>query len=328
MKRQRRYLYVLLTIIYTLAFWTPQPCDALVVSEVMYHPVEEGGTPSGDETLEFIELYNNKATREDIGGYAFTSGVSYTFPAGTILPAKEYLVVAHDPDAVEAAYGITGVHEWASGRLNNDGERIELSNDNGAVVISFRYNDARPWPASADGTGHSLILAKSAGDPEEASTWAPSTLIGGTPGEPDETQVEPEDPTLVTLVDIGHAGRYFKGTKEPSAGTTAWTGIGFNDATTDWLDGDSGYGYSNESDETQWIRKTLDDMNGGYISAYARLRFVLTAEQLESFTELPAQVHYDDGYVLYLNGTKVAGPVNLTGVPPAYSQPAGTASDY
>ncbi|HLB75005.1 MAG TPA: lamin tail domain-containing protein, partial [Sedimentisphaerales bacterium] len=180
----------------------------------------------------------------------------------------------------------------------------------------------------ADGTGHSLILAKSAGDPEEASTWAPSTLIGGTPGEPDETQVEPEDPTLVTLVDIGHAGRYFKGTKEPSAGTTAWTGIGFNDATTDWLDGDSGYGYSNESDETQWIRKTLDDMNGGYISAYARLRFVLTAEQLESFTELRAEVHYDDGYVLYLNGTKVAGPVNLTGVPPAYSQPAGTASDY
>ncbi|MBN2271437.1 MAG: lamin tail domain-containing protein, partial [Sedimentisphaerales bacterium] len=328
MSRQERYFHILLTITCILTFWTPQPCDALVVSEFMYHPVEEGGTPSGEENLEFIELYNNKATREDIGGYAFTNGIDYTFPAGTMLAGKGYLVVARDPAAVEAAYGITGIYGPYSGRLNNDGERIELSNENGAVIITFRYNDARPWPASADGTGHSIILAKAGGDPEEASSWAASTLIGGTPGEPDETQVEPEDPTLVTLVDIGHAGRYFKGTKEPSSGTIAWTQIGFNDATADWNDGDNGYGYSNEADETQWIRKFLDDMNGGYISAYARLRFNLTAEQIDSFTELRAEVHYDDGYVLYLNGAKVAGPVNVTGDPPPYSQPANTASDY
>ena len=329
MNRQGRYFHILLTVICTLIFWAPQRCDALVVSEVMYHPVEEDGTPSGDENLEFIELYNNEATRADIGGYAFTNGISYTFPVGTILPAKEYLVVAYDPDAVEAAYGITGVYGPYTGRLNNEGERIELCNENGAVIISFRYNDARPWPASADGTGHSIILAKAGGDPEEASSWAPSTLIGGTPGEPDETQVEPEDPTLVTLVDIGHAGRYFKGmTKEPSGGTIAWTQIGFNDGTADWFDGDNGYGYSNEADETQWIRKTLDDMNGGYISAYARLRFSLTAEQIASFTELRAEVHYDDGYVLYLNGARVAGPVNLTGDPPPYTQPASSASEY
>ena len=47
-----------------------------------------------------------------------------------------------------------------TGRFNNDGERIELSNCNGEIIISFRYNDARPWPSSPDGTGHSLILAK------------------------------------------------------------------------------------------------------------------------------------------------------------------------
>ncbi len=330
MKRQRRYLYILPAMISVFAFWATVPCMALVVSEIMYHPVEEDGTPAGDENLEFIELYNNKATREDMGGYAFTNGVSYTFPAGTILPGKEYVVIARDASAVEAAYGITGVHEWTSGKLNNDGERIELSNENGAVIISFRYNDGRPWPASPDGTGHSLILAKAGGDPEEASSWAPSTLIGGTPGEPDEAQVEPEDPTLVTLVDIGHPGRYFKGTKEPSAGTTAWTTIGFNDhpAMTDWIVGDSGYGYSNESDETQWIRTTLSDMSGGYISAYARLSFELTAEEIDSFSELRAEVHYDDGYVLYLNGTRVAGPVNVSGDPPAYNQTADGAHDY
>ncbi|MHC4743805.1 MAG: lamin tail domain-containing protein, partial [Planctomycetota bacterium] len=330
MNNQLRYRYVLLGVVFVLGLLTAQPCSGLVITEIMYHPVEEGGTPDSNETLEFIELYNNKATREDMGGYAFVNGISYVFPVGTILPGKEYLVVARDAAAVEAAYGITGVHQWTSGKLNNNGERIELADENGAIMISFRYNDARPWPSYTDGTGHSLILAKAGGDPEQASSWAGSTLIGGTPGEPDEIQAEPEDPTLVTIIDIGHPGRYFKGVREPSGGTINWTLRGFNDdpATTDWIDGPSGYGYSSESDETQWIRTTLGDMRDNYISAYARLRFDLTAEEIDSFSELRAEVHYDDGYVLYLNGTKVGGPVNLSGSPPAYSEAASGASDY
>jgi hypothetical protein len=120
---------------------------ALVVSELMYHPVEQGGTPDGDENLEFIELYNNEAVFEDLSGYAFTEGIEYTFPAGTILPAKEYLVVARIPAAVQAAYGITGVYgPFTKGKLDNNGERLELSDNNGQVIISFRYNDTWPWP--------------------------------------------------------------------------------------------------------------------------------------------------------------------------------------
>ncbi len=330
MMSQRRYRYGILAFAWILTLWIARPCAALRVSEVMYHPVEEGGVPDGDETLEFIEFYNNQATREDLSAYRLTEGVTYTFPAGTILPGKGYLVVARDADAVEAAYGITGVYEWTSGRLNNDGERIELSNSNGEIIISFRYNDAPPWPASADGAGHSLTRVRPAGDPEEASTWGPSTFIGGTPGGPDQSQTDPGSPTLVTLVGVGHAGRYFEGQDEPSGVTTAWTEIGFNDnpAVTDWIDGDTGYGFSNEADELQWIRTELPDMMGYYISVYVRLPFHLTAAQLASFTQLSAEVHYDDGYVLYLNGQKVAGPENVTGNPPACSQPANSGSDY
>ncbi|MHC4556292.1 MAG: lamin tail domain-containing protein, partial [Planctomycetota bacterium] len=335
MKDQGRYRNVLLAMTCIVALWATRPCMGLVVSEVMYHPVEEGRTPAGDENLEFIELYNNKAVFEDLSGYGFTNGIGYTFAPGTILAAKEYLVVARDPAAVEAAYGINGVYGPFSGRLNNDGERIELSNGNGEIIISFRYNDGRPWPASPDGTGHSLILSKLGGDPEESSSWSPSTYIDGTPGGPDEVQVGPEDPTLVTLVDVGHPGRYFKGNEEPSPGaggiaTTAWTELGFNDNpnTTEWLDGPSGYGYSNESGEQQWIRTYLNDMQGDYVSVYARLRFTLTAEQIASFSGLRAEVHYDDGFVLYLNGARVAPPTGVDGNPPAFSRTANTASDY
>jgi hypothetical protein len=306
-----------------------QPCRGLVISELMYHPADTG------ETLEFIELYNNQPTSEDLGGFAFTNGVQYTFPAGTMLGPKKYLVVARNPDALQAAHGITGVYGPYSGKLDNAGERIELSNANRGIVLSMRYRSESPWPVAPDGTGHSLILVKLAGDPDEGSSYSSSTFVGGTPGRADESQVEPEAPQQATLVDIGDAGRYFKGSKEPSpaadgTATTAWTQIAFNDdpAATAWRDGPSGYGYSNDQAELQYIRTQLNDMNGGYMSVYARLRFTLTAAQIASFDRIWAEVHYDDAYVLYLNGTRVGDSGNISGTPPVFSQAAGTASDY
>ena len=305
-----------------------RPSLALVISEVMYHPSDE------QENLEFIELYNDRAVMEDMGGYAFTDGIEYTFPAETILGAKQHLVVARDPNALEAAYGITGALGPFTGRLSNGGERVQLSNESGEIILSMRYNESHPWPAAPDGTGHSLIRAKLAGDPDEAATWTASTLIGGTPGLPDQVQAQPEDPTLVVLVNLGHPGRYFKGTQEPSPGpggqaTTAWTQRGFNDdpATTAWSDGPSGYGYSNSSAELQYIGTRLNDMNGNYISVYARLPFNLTRQQIAAFSQLRAEVHYDDAYVLYLNGTRVADSGDMPADPPPFNQAGGTAWD-
>ena len=332
-RRHRCILYLLITCV--VAFWSSRPCMGLVVSEVMYHPAEEAGMSVEDEALEFIELYNNRAVFEDLSGYAFTNGIEYTFEAGTIIGPKEYLVVARNPATLEAAYGIDNVYGPFSGRLSNDGERIELSNGNGEIIISFRYDDKRPWPISPDGTGHSLIRAKLSGDPEEGSSWTAGKFIGGTPGEPDEVQVEPEDPTIITLVDVGHPGRYFKGTQEPSASsggqaTTAWTEPGFDDTPgrTGWLDGPSGYGYSNDQAELATINTILTDMQGGYTSVYARLRFTLTANQIASLTQLRSTVHYDDAYVLYLNGVEISR-ANVSGDPPPFSaQGDAAATDY
>ncbi len=331
MRRQRHCWYDLLFIC-LVVLSVARSGLALVVSEVMYHPVEDVVTQN--ETLEFIELYNNRAVSEDLGGWAFTNGIEYVFEPNTFIGPKGYLVIARDPNAVMAAYGITGVLGPFTGRLNNDGERVELSSANGAMVISFRYNDAGPWPVAPDGTGHSLIFARPGADPEEASSWAASTFIGGTPGGPDESQAEPQDPTLVTLVDIGHSGRYFKGTKEPSpdaAGqpTTAWTQVNFDDTpgTTEWLEGPSGYGFSNDPGELAYIRTVLNDMRGSYVSVYARLRFTLTTEQIASFTQLRAEVRYDDGYVLYLNGTRIADSGDVPGNPPTFDQTTISAGD-
>ncbi len=332
MRKAYRCGYGLLGFICMVLLWSARPGLALVISEVMYHPVEDAVT--GDETLEFIELYNDRAVSEELGGWAFTNGIEYIFEPNTLLGPKQYLVIARDPDALMAAYDINDVLGPFTGRLKNEGERVELSNANGEIVLSIRYNDASPWPAAADGTGHSLILARLGGDPEEASSWAASTYIDGTPGAADESQVVPEDPTLVTLFDIGDPGRYFKGTEEPSPGaggqaTTTWTQINFNDTpgATSWQEGPSGYGYSSDASELQYVGTRLDDMRGNYLSIYARLPLTLTAEQIASFTQLLAEVDYDDAFVLYLNGIRVGDSGDIPGNPPAFDQPASSAGE-
>ncbi|MBN2592148.1 MAG: lamin tail domain-containing protein, partial [Sedimentisphaerales bacterium] len=328
MKQNKQQWFRSLILACMVVFLTAQSGMGLVVSEIMYHPSDSG------EHLEFIELYNNRAVFEDLTGYAFMNGIQYVFDAGTVINGGEYLVLARDPAALEEAYGITGVVGPFSGRLDNDGERIELSNNNGGIVISFLYDDERPWPLSPDGTGHSLVFAKLGGDPAEASSWSPSLLIGGTPGAPDEVQADSEAPAQVTLVDLGHPGRYFKGTQEPSLDSngqaaTTWTEIKFNDdpVRTGWLDGPSGYGYSSDPGELQYVGTQLNDMQGNYISIYARLPFTLTADQVGGLSNLEVEVRYDDAFVLYLNGVRVADSGDISGNPPAFDQGSGQASD-
>ncbi|MCX5643409.1 MAG: lamin tail domain-containing protein [Phycisphaerae bacterium] len=335
MRRQCRRGSGLSAVVCMVVLWLAQPGFGLMITEVMYHPPGQSAATE-DEKLEFIELYNNRAMTEDLSGWAFTKGVDDIFEPNTVLGPKQYLVVARDPNALKAAYNITNVVGPYTGKLDNNGERVELSNANGGIVFSFKYASTHPWPISPDGAGHSLVLAKLGSDPEEASSWAASAAIGGSPGGPEPAQAAatPATSTTMTLLGIGSPGRYFKGVKEPSPSatgqpTTAWTQVGFNDdpATTSWLDGPSGYGYSNDAGELQWVGTQLNDMNGKYISIYARLRFALTAEQIASFTQLQAEVHYDDGYVLYLNGTRVAASGEISGTPPAYNASGGPAAE-
>jgi hypothetical protein len=334
MGRQCRRRHGLLLAVCVTFLWLAQPGFGVMITEVMYHPVGLSAATE-DEKLEFVELYNNRAVSEDLGGWAFTNGIDYVFEPNTTLGPRQYLVVARDPNALKAAYGISNVVGPYTGKLDNAGERIDLSNANGGIVLSFRYGDVSPWPVAPDGTGHSLVLARLGGDPEEAGSWSASTYIGGSPGTADPSQTATaETSTTMTLVDIGSPGRYFKGNQEPSPGadgqpTTAWAQVTFGDdpAATSWLDGPEGYGYSNDAAELQWVRTQLNDMNGQYMSIYARLPFTLTAEQIASFSQVQAEVHYDDGFVLYLNGTRVADSGAITGNPPAFNASGGPATD-
>lgn len=132
-------------------FWIVEPYVApdIVITEIMYNPPE-----SGNDTLEFVELFNNSDETVDLDGYYFNAGFEFEFE-NTEIEAGEYLVIAVDSNAMFNTFGIH-TFQWEDGGLSNSGELIEFVNFDGFTVDSVRYDDAEPWPVEPDGSGPSL----------------------------------------------------------------------------------------------------------------------------------------------------------------------------
>jgi len=161
--------------------------SGVVINEIHYDPDVK------TELVEFVELYNTTTTDIDLTNWYFTNAISYQFPAGSVLPADDYIVVAENPAHIQA--------KWSSGRfivppqlvfgpfdgkLGNNGDRIELYNAQGDQVDRVDYQLGFPWPTvgnsvpeSQPGTGHSIQLISPFLDNDLAGSWrsASPTLV-------------------------------------------------------------------------------------------------------------------------------------------------------
>ena len=124
----------------------------VVINELNYNVFDNGG----EDSLEFIELYNRGGTVVDLGGWDFSRGVDLTFPAGTMVEPGEYLVLSPDPAAAAARYGLQRVLGPYLGQLDNGGEILELLNSKGQMISRVHYDDRTPWAGRPDGRGPSL----------------------------------------------------------------------------------------------------------------------------------------------------------------------------
>jgi hypothetical protein len=91
-----------------------------------------------------------------------------------------------------------------------------------------------------------------------------------------------------------------KGDKEPS---TAWRNVDFVPSA-DWLEGKLPIGYDDATPPKPF--GTTVDMKSKFASVYVRLVFTLDDVYLPLIKSLWLRTLIDDGYVAYLNGTKVA----------------------
>jgi hypothetical protein len=168
----------------------------VVITEIMYHPQDE---PAAHPDAEFVELYNITAspvTLEDgLTGvtWKMTSGIDFTFPAATVIPAGGYLLLVKDASVFAAEYpgtpGGVQIFQWTAGSLNNGGERVELSMPGDVDGLDVRqyirvdrvnYDDALPWPVSPDGTGDGLTRIVFADYGNDVANWA---AVLPTPGD-------------------------------------------------------------------------------------------------------------------------------------------------
>jgi|GEM_PF-1277187 len=161
----------------------------VIINELMYHPWDYW-PPSQSAPLtnlwEYIELYNTSATQTvDLSTYRLDNGVTFDFPAGTLLGPTNYLVVCADTNAFKAFYpGVNNFIGNYSGSLNNRGERVTLAqNVNGIWVdvdtIKYHSGDA----SGGDGPSLELVNPGFASlDDEYGGDWLPSTTTNGSPG--------------------------------------------------------------------------------------------------------------------------------------------------
>lgn len=190
----------------TLSLKSPSPAElsyegagpssrrtGLAISEIMYHPAAR----ADERDLEFIELYNSNPYPEDLGGWRLSGDWDYTFPEATILPGFGYLVLAASPTDIAAIYGLTGVLGGFTNSLPNRSGNLRLRKPSGAVVLDIDYSDSPPWPAAADGAGHSLVLVRPSHGEANPMAWAASAAIGGSPGAVDPVPSGPLESVVI-----------------------------------------------------------------------------------------------------------------------------------
>lgn len=160
------------------------------ITEIHYHPLDEDTT--SDNEYEFLEIKNTGASAVNISQAYFSSGVTYTFPANTILHSGQLIVLASNAVEFNRRYQFMPFDEY-TGQLDNGGERITLLSAGGDTIFSVRYDDDAPWPTEPDGAGYSLVTKEinPTGDLNDPALWRASSAIHGSPGADDPpTSVE------------------------------------------------------------------------------------------------------------------------------------------
>jgi hypothetical protein len=178
----------------------------VVLSELMVNPAQGGS--------EFIELQNITDRAVPLHdpqnpklAWRFSTGVTYTFGAGTLIPPGGRMVIAgSDPDnfrqaaAVPAEVPVVGPFE---GKLKNEGEVVTLAKPSLAgfdepadiPVDAVGYDDQTPWPALANGQGPSLERRDVSTYGDDPVNWL-ALHPGGTPGRPNTRAIRAYLPLL------------------------------------------------------------------------------------------------------------------------------------
>lgn len=153
----------------------------IVITEIMYNPPE-----AGNDSLEFIEIYNASNATISLDGFYFYKGIEYTFPQFTGLAAGAYMTFSVETAPFVQVYSSVPYDQWINGSLGNNGDEIILVDQNNLLVDEVNYATGGVWPGSgANGNGKSIVLCDPLSDNDDGSNWTlssdsiPNAVING-----------------------------------------------------------------------------------------------------------------------------------------------------
>ncbi len=152
----------------------PSPVGSVVLNEIMFNPA----TPDA----EYVELFNTSSNYTfDLSGWDF-NGLAYSFPSGSFISPRSFLVLTKNRSAFDTAYGPRLVFDEFPGNLQLNGETLSLIKPgvSNLVVDRVRYETNAPWPPAT--AGASLQVLDPSQDNSRVGNWAiNSTNAGVTP---------------------------------------------------------------------------------------------------------------------------------------------------
>ncbi|UCE99680.1 MAG: lamin tail domain-containing protein, partial [Planctomycetota bacterium] len=165
------------------ANWQKEISRQIVINELHTDPDVK------TEQVEFVELHNISSESIDLSGWYFSRGFDYTFPPGSSVAGDGYVVICEnsnpfDPNTLSdadfvAKFGFSPDGIFV-GKLDNDGENVELRNAQGDEVDQVDYQLGFPWPTvgdpvpfayEPDGSGHSMQLVYPGLDNDLGGSW-------------------------------------------------------------------------------------------------------------------------------------------------------------
>lgn len=221
------------------------------------------------ESSDWVEIHNAGDAAVDLGGWSLTDDsldLTKWSFPSTTLDANQSLLVF----ASGKDRTIAGSELHANFKLSASGEYLALVETDGSTIA---FDDAPEFPSQVEDVSYGLAMEVT-----------PTVLVDNT--------------TLVrTLV--------------PTNGTlgTTWTNPSFDDS--GWQGGPivtAGVGYeaspNSETSYTALINAPLPPLPTGLVTAYARFEFQLNS--VANIDQLSLAMQFDDGFVAYLNGVRVA----------------------
>jgi hypothetical protein len=264
------------------------PDGVVVFNEIQYNPA------GSDESGEWIELFNQMGIITDISGWQI-DGIGYTFPDGTLVNPGSYVVVAKTPGA--------GEFGPFTGSIDNGGERLRLYNQSDRLMDELDFGDDARWPAAADGSGATLAKRKQYTASGRTDRWTYSEQLEGTRAStnfPDSGGPPPS--STLGLIALSDVWRYKDTLADPGADWAA----NAHPLGGDWKSGAGGIGFESGPTISLGTMLSHPNSNSPYVVTYHYEReFSLSAAQFAGLQSLKLRHGFDDGAVIYLNGTEV-----------------------